>query len=220
MNLIANIRAIQRARLSARFGARLGTRACFRKPLPMWAERGVAALEFALTLPIWITMLLGVSDGTYSLLVHEKADRIAYTVTDIVTQYQTITKTQLADVVQAAQQLMNPFNFSTNGVVIITSVYKSASVAYPTICWQYTGGGSISRSSKVGASNGATSCTSGAQAVLPNGLTINDNENVVISEVYYQFVPMFLSAGLFTNSDIYRVAVYKPRLSPLITPPT
>ena len=55
------------------------------------ARRGLAATEFALTLPIWVTMLLGATDGAYCLLVNEKADRIAFTVADIVSQYQGIT---------------------------------------------------------------------------------------------------------------------------------
>ena len=202
MNLMANIRARRRRQTGK------------------WSERGVAAVEFALTLPIWITIMLGVSDGTFYMVVNEKVDRISYSVTDIVTQYQTINKSQLADIVQAAQQLMQPLTFGANGVLVITSVYKSPSKSYPTICWQYTGGGTLTRASKIGTSNGNASCASGAQATLPNGLTLNDNDNIVITEVYYTFNPLFLSDSLFPGKDIYRVAVYKPRLSPLITPPT
>ena len=87
-------------------------------------RRGIAAIEFALTLPIWITLLLGASDGVYYMLVSEKSDRVAYTVTDIVTQYQIITLANLNDIVQAAGQLMQPYAFGNKGVVLITSVYK------------------------------------------------------------------------------------------------
>ncbi len=34
-----------------------------------------------------------------------------------------------------------------------------------------------------------------APLTLPNGLTMNDNDNVIISEVYYSFTPMFLQCG-------------------------
>ena len=60
----------------------------------------------------------------------------------------------------------------------------------------------------------------GGNAVLPNGLTLNDNDNVIISEVYYNFTPMFISTGLFPATLVYRVGVYKPRLSQLITVPS
>jgi hypothetical protein len=190
------------------------------------SRRGVAAVEFALTLPIWITLLLGAGDGTYCMLVNERADRIAYSITDIVTQYQTITQANLADISQAAGQLMQPLPFDQNGILIVTSVYQAPGQR-PTICWQYTSttrptGGSNPPLpiSKVGTANGNANCAQGTLATLPNGLILNDNDNVVISEVYYTFTPMFLSTGLFPGGDIYRVAVYKPRLSPLITIPS
>ena len=174
-------------------------------------RRGVAALEFALTLPIWVTLLLGVGDGAYCLIVNERTDRIAYSVTDIVTQYQTITIANLNDIVDAASQLMQPLTFGSNGVVIVTSIYKPAGQnAY--ICWQYTGGGSLVDASKIG--------SVGAAPTLPNGLVLNDNDNVIISEVYYNYTPLFINAGIFTANTIYRIAVYKPRLSPLITSPS
>lgn len=177
------------------------------------ARRGVAAVEFALTLPIWIMLLLGVGDGAYFLLVNEKVDRIAYTVTDIVTQYQTITKANLNDISLAASQLMQPISFSGgNGVVIISSIYQPATGS-PVVEWQYMyPNNQSSQTSKVGSVNGT--------AILPNGLTLNANDNVIVSEVYYQFTPIFGYKSMFTAGSIYRTAVYKPRLSPLTTPPT
>lgn len=189
-------------------------------------RRGVAAVEFALTLPIWITLLLGMSDGAYCMLVNERVDRISYSVTDIVTQYQTISQANLADISQAAGQIMQPLSFDQNGVLIVTSVYQAAG-QLPRICWQYTSttrptGGAKPPipTSKIGVANGNSDCTKGTLATLPNGLTLNDNDNVIISEVYYTFTPMFITEALFTAGDIYRSAVYKPRLSPLITIPS
>lgn len=190
------------------------------------ARRGVAAVEFALTLPVWIAMLLGASDGAYCMIVHERIDRISYTITDIVTQYQTITVANLADIAQAAGQLMQPLSFEQNGVLIVSSVYKPTGGS-ARICWQYA---STTRPSggqnpplpvsKIGQANGNTDCTKGSLATLPTGLVLNDNDNVIISEVYYKFTPLFLNAHIFTKGDIYRSAVYKPRLSPLITVPS
>jgi hypothetical protein len=193
MNLTAKIFRCRLGALSARF------------------RRGVAAVEFALTLPIWLTLFLGMTDGAYCLIINERTDRIAYTVTDIVTQYQTVTIANLNDITQAATQLMEPFVFGSNGVVIVTSVYKPAG-QNPKICWQYTGGGTASLGSQIGSVGGTPA--------LPNGLTLNDNDNVIISEVYYNFTPMFINEGLLSANTVYRTAVYKPRLSPLITPPT
>ncbi|MER2519495.1 MAG: hypothetical protein ABTQ34_02270 [Bdellovibrionales bacterium] len=170
----------------------------------------MAALEFALTLPLWITMLLGVADGTYCLLINEKTDRIAYSVTDIATQYKSLSLAQLNDIILAASELMKPFPFDNKGLVIVSSIYKPAGEsAY--ICWQYSGGGTLVQSSKIG--------TTGGVPTLPAGLTLNDYDNVLVSEVYYDFSPIFTGSGLFSSGVVYRTAIYKPRLSPLCNTP-
>jgi Flp pilus assembly protein TadG len=199
-----------------------------------YARRGIAAVELALTLPIWITLFLGMSDGCYYLLVNEKTDRIAYTVTDIVTQYQAITLANLNDIVLAGGQLMQPLPATTtaaNGTqtslltIIVSSIYQP-STGNPIVCWQYSGKlvtSGQSSGSKIGSPGGSSTCASGGTATLPGGLTLNAGDNVIITEVYYNFTPLFLTAGTFdafTATNIYRFAVYKPRLSPLVTSPT
>ncbi len=174
-------------------------------------EKGAVAIEFALSLPIWLVLLIGAADATYLMIVSQRVDRITYSVTDIVTQSETLKITDLQNILLAAGQLMQPFEFGADGVVIVTSLYKPSGQPVQ-ISWQYVGGGTLPRASKIG--------TPGQLPVMPNGLTLNDNENVIVSEVYYDFDPMFINAGVLAKGDVYRTAVYKPRLSPLITPPT
>lgn len=172
---------------------------------------GSAAVEFALTLPIWVLLLLGTTDVAYMMLLSQRVDRVAYSVTDIVTQSEVITNADLTNIFLAAGQLMQPFDFGADGTVIVTSLYKPAGQPVK-ISWQRSGGGTLTRTSKIG--------TPGHTPVMPGGLTLNDTENVIVAEVYYVFRPMFINAHLLNVQDIYRFAVYKPRLSPLITPPT
>ncbi len=181
------------------------------KSLSNRARRGLAAVEFALTMPIWMALVLGSADAGFFLLVNERCDRIAYSVTDIVTQYQTVTLANLSDIVKAAGQLMNPIPFTSNGIVIVTSVFQPTTGS-PVVKWQYAGGGTLTKTSQIG--------TTGGAATLPNGLVLNANDNVIISEVYYNYTPLFVNAGYFHAGSVYRVAIYKPRLSPLVTPPT
>ena len=185
---------------------------------PLWQrfhfaaqQKGAVAVEFALTLPIWILLLLGSTDAAHMMILTQRIDRIAYSVTDIVTQSETVTINDLDNILLAAAQLMNPFPFGADGVVIISSIYKESGQPLK-ITWQYTGGGTLARGSKIGSAGGFPT--------LPSGLTINNNENIIISEVYYYYRPVFFNAGIFSEGDVYRIAVYKPRLSPLITPPT
>lgn len=174
------------------------------------AERGVAAVELALVFPILLILLLGGLDMTRYMLYHQKTERITFTVADLVTQSQSVTKVQMDDIVLAAGQIMQPFTFGANGVVIVSSIYKDPAQIYPTIRWQYTGGGSLARTSKIGILNGTPK--------LPAGLTLNDKDNVIIAETYLRFSPAF-NSGYTPVSDIYKIAVYKPRLGALLSLP-
>lgn len=173
-------------------------------------QRGVAAVELALVFPILLVLFLGGMDMTRYLLYHQKVERITFSIADIVSQSSSITKVQMNDIVLAAGQIMQPFNFGAYGVVIVSSVYKDPAQAYPSIRWQYTGGGTLARTSKIGIVNGTPS--------LPNGLTLNDKDNVIITETYYVFSPTF-NSGVVPAGDLYKVSVYKPRLGALLSLP-
>lgn len=174
-------------------------------------NQGVAAIEFALAIPVLMTMFFGVFELNRYLLINQKADRIAYTVTDVVAQSNNVTTGQLDVVLNAATQIMLPFEFSNDGVVVISSVYKQDEDSEPETRWQYTGGGTIIRTSRIGNVN--------EDANLPGGLELNSRDNVIISEVYYRYTPIF-GMGIVDAQDVYKTVIFKPRLGALTTPPT
>ncbi len=171
---------------------------------------GVAAIEFALVLPLLLLLFLGGFEVSRFLLIHQKADRVAYTITDVVTQSTSITRNQLEQILHAATQIMQPFEFADSGIVIISSIYQDNNSPTPIIRWQYSGGGKLSRNSKIGRNNGSAS--------LPNNLTLNNNENVIISEVFFTYTPIF-PLEILPAVEIYKAITFKPRLGVLTTPP-
>jgi hypothetical protein len=78
------------------------------------------------------------------------------------------------------------------------------------VSWRYTGGGSLTAASNLGAL--------GTTPSMPAGFTFEERENVIAAEVFYQFSPL-ISNQFFGTTTIYRVAFYKPRLGALIVPP-
>lgn len=172
-------------------------------------SRGVAAIEFALILPLLITLSLGGFEISRLLLIHQKADRIAYTVTDVVTQSTSLSQAQLDEILTVAAQIMNPQPFAQDGTIILSSVYKQGT-NQPTIRWQYQGGGNLARSSAIG--------NTGNQANLNPPITLEDKDNIIISEVYFEYQPLF-TLGFFAPMEIYKTVIFKPRLGVLTTPP-
>lgn len=175
------------------------------------SERGLAAVEFALAAPLIILLCLGGFELSRYTLLNQKIEKIAFTVADVTSQNETLTNSQIQDIFEAAGQIADPFDFNTNGLAIVTSVYQAVGDEYPEVNWQRCGGGSGTFTSDIG--------SEGLTATMPNGLELNERDNVIISEVYYAYEPMF-TLGLFEAKNIYKTTIFKPRLGDLTTSPT
>lgn len=171
------------------------------------SEDGVAYVEFAVSLPFLLSLVMGSVEMTRYIIIAQKVEKSSFTISDVVAQSETMTVTQLNQLITAVGEVMEPYSFGTNGYVIISSVTKTGANA-PTINWQYTGGGTWTKPSQVG--------SPGMVATLPNGLTLNDRDTVIVAEVYYDFNPI-LTSSVITGQELYRVAVFKPRLGDLQT---
>lgn len=176
-----------------------------------WCARGVAAVEFALVAPFMIFLLLGGYQMNTYFMVHQKVEKIAYTVADVTAQETTITAAQLDLILDSAAKIMEPYTFGVDGVVIISSIYKETDTSEPTVRWQYVGGGTLSRVSLIGAAN--------TVAALPAGLELNAKEDIIVAEVFYRNTLSMSQIFSEDQEDIYKYAIYKPRLGDLLTAP-
>ena len=173
-------------------------------------ERGVSAIEFALLAPVLVILFIGCIEVTFKIWSTQKAEKLSVTLADVVAQSQTVTQSDLTKLTGAVNKIMDPFPFGTNGVVIISSVYRAAGQTAVKVNWQYKTTGSMSVISKIG--------TAGQDANLPTGLTLNEKENVIVAEVFYKYEP--IAPGIMFSEDvIYRRAFFKPRLGALTNPP-
>lgn len=175
-------------------------------------QSGVAYLEFALTIPVLLSLLLGGVEMTRYILMTQKVEKIAITIPDVVSQGSTISTAELDNIILAAAQIMQPYEFGARGYVIITSVKQTGNYSAanpPRVNWQYRGGGSWLQNSRVG--------SPGTSASLPNNITLFDKENVIVTEVFYNFSPLLVGNGIVSNSSLYRSGVFKPRLGDLST---
>jgi len=170
------------------------------------SECGVAAVEFALGLPLLILLLFGSVEVTRSVLITQKLERVSATLSDVVSQSQSATSTQLGQIITAAGQLMLPYDFASDGYAIISSVSKTGTNA-PVINWQYKSAGTI-QTSHIGVSGGV--------ATMPANFTMVDKDTVIVTEVFFNYRPLFASI-IYNNGQLYRYSIYKPRLGNLTT---
>ena len=172
-----------------------------------FCDRGNVVVEFALALPVLLLMLLASAELGRYVLLNQKIDRVAITMSDLVARAETISETELDDIFNAAAHVAEPFDLSSSGRVVISSVTNDDGDG-ATIAWQRSGGGSFIKASEVG--------TEGASADLPADFDVREGETAIISEVFFDFEP-FLSELIVSPRVIYRRAHHRPRLGTLNT---
>lgn len=170
-------------------------------------ERGSVLIEAAVTLPILVAVIISLVDVGLYILAHQKSQRAATTVGDLVARLNTVSTSTVTNVIDAADHVMSPFNFASNGGVIVTSVSKAPGES-ARVDWQIAEVGASGMSSHVGAPGGT--------ATLGNGMTLLDGENVIITEVEFDFEFLF-AEFLDPGTNIYHDSVFRPRGDPLST---
>ncbi|MEM8947830.1 MAG: TadE/TadG family type IV pilus assembly protein [Pseudomonadota bacterium] len=168
-------------------------------------DRGNVVVEFALALPVLLLMLLASAELGRYVLLNQKIDRVAITMSDLVARAETISETELDDIFNAAAHVAEPFDLSSSGRVVISSVTNDDGEG-ATIAWQRSGAGSFLKASEVG--------TEGESADLPADFDVREGETAIISEVFFDFEP-FLSELIVSPRVIYRRAHHRPRLGTL-----
>jgi len=175
--------------------------------------RGVAAIEFALMLPMLIALLIGSVEVTFKIWSTQKAEKLAVTISDIVAQATAVKEEDLVSLTDAVDKIMDPFPFGNNeGRIVISSIYVEQDETIATVNWQcfFPPTGGLNVNSAFGVLD--------ADADLPTGFTLAPRDNVIVAEVFYRYHP--IAPGLlFDESTVYRRALFKPRLGTLISNP-
>lgn len=158
----------QLARLSRRFVA---------------ARRGVAAIEFAMVLPVLAILFLATFDGGRALAIYMKVRAATYTVDAVTNQYPSISSAQMSDIVGATAKVLSPY--SSAPLVVTISQIQVNSKSSAVIAWSYSLNGSA---------------LSGSVTVPTSLATCGSYPCYLIyGQVSYIFTPMF---GFFTTSTV------------------
>lgn len=183
----------------------------------MRCQRGLAALEFALLLPLLLLLFLGTAEMARFMILQQKLDKIAYAMADFVTQGDTVSRADLNRFTAAIPQIMSPFPAP---VIPVVFTYVSYSDTSPTPCQGVTAPCVVWKYAPVAGGRSVTGSPGGVTA-LPGGMQPQFRQRYLAAEITYAYRPVLPYTGRLISTlrpqDIYRYAVFKPRTSTLGT---
>ncbi len=116
----------------------------FTRPLKLLADRrGVAAVEFALIVPVVVFVLIAFIEVSARARASEGADRFAKNVADLITREASITTESLRSIRDIAPLMITPSGDAKSLTLDVTSIGFEKNNNAPVIRWRRTSNGAL-----------------------------------------------------------------------------
>jgi Flp pilus assembly protein TadG len=150
------------------------------------STRAVAAIEFAMIMPVLLILFLSSFDAGNAIAIYMKVRAATYTLAAITNQYgdgsavSAISNTDMTAITGATGAVLAPY--SNTPTVIVISQIKATSASQAVVSWSYTVNG--------------TALTQGSTFTLPLNFAQNSCNGtypcyVILAAVSYTYTPMF-----------------------------
>lgn len=176
-------------------------------------KRGVATLEFALTTPFIMLLMLASTDLTIFMRTKARLEQTATELALVVTQYTKLYDGDFTGLFNAAQTLANSTPVTgLSGTTIITGIVTDNN-DHQTIAWQ--------KRSSLATAASRFGTAAGSTPTLPNGYLMPKNSTLIAVEVFTTTSPWVLSTSLMggagTPTSLRSYALFESRLGSLST---
>lgn len=161
-------------------------------------QRGVAAVEFALILPVMVLLYVGVVDMTYAVTANRKVAQVTSAVADLTAQAGMIDDAGVQAMFAASTDIMRPLPGAGLAVAITSIDFDAQNPPRARVGWSDARG----RAPRT------------APPTLPAGIAL-PNTSIIFVEVSYNFqtpARFFLPGGETYNSQFY----LRPRVGPTV----
>jgi Flp pilus assembly protein TadG len=168
----------------------------FRRPrLFVGNRRGMAAVEFALLLPIMIPLYLGAIEFAQGFDMSRKVTLIAAAVANITAQNTNLSTTAMSNILNASTSIIAPY--STSGLAVTVSCLSIDSNSVVAVDWSATLNG--------------TARAVGSKITIPSAFLV-PNSQLIFSEVSYPYKPSF-GYVLTGTLNLSRTTYNSPRIA-------
>jgi Flp pilus assembly protein TadG len=161
------------------------------------AKDGLAAVEFALLLPVLILLFFGVVEVSLALTCRADVTNVASTVADLIAQESSVTTSDMTNVFSAANAILFPYATTPAQITVTSVIYNTAtnSLTSGKVAWSCTHGGTARAKDSI--------------VTLPNTL-MTANGSVIVSEITYNYTSP--TTRVITGTKVMSNTFYtKPR---------
>jgi Flp pilus assembly protein TadG len=167
---------------------------------------GLAAVEFAMIVPLMLVLFFGVYELSSGVAVNRKVTLMARTLSDLTSQNTTVTDAQLTNFFNASKAILTPYASAPVNATI-SELYVDPSTKEARVQW----------------SKGAAARATGTPVAIPAALKVGDTY-LIFSEVSYSYIPgtaWFIEKGgielkdsTYTRPRQSKCVDYPPPLTP------
>ena len=172
-------------------------------------RRAVSAVEFALLLPVMLTLFIAGNELSQALTIYRKVSHTGSALGDLVSQVSTISTAEMTNILAASTAIMTPY--SASGVKIVVSAVNYTTASGFKTAWS------------VGQNTTAWTTNSAPPITIPSGL-VSNGQQLVVTRVQYTYTSTFstfmqdiLGGTSLTLAD---TAYLRPRVSTTIAYPS
>jgi Flp pilus assembly protein TadG len=178
---------------------RISHGACGRIAALVRNERGSAAVEFAVILPIMLTLFFGTIEFSSGIAVDRKVTLVARTLSDLVSQSSCVDDTMLTSFTNTGKAIMTPYS-TTPLNSTVTELFVDPATSTAKVQW----------------SKGSAPRGNGTTVSIPSALLINGTY-LIYSEVNYQYVPTIGYVMATSGVNLSDYTYTRPRLGLSVT---
>jgi Flp pilus assembly protein TadG len=148
--------------------------------------RGLAALEFAMLLPMMLTLFLGSVEVTSGVAIQRKVNITARSLADLSSQFTSIAASDMSNILNSSTDIIYPYAAANQQSVVSEVSVNAQGVA--TVVWSATLNG--------------TARTVGSVVTVPSNLAA-PNTYLLLGEASYNYAPSygFVVTGTLTLSS-------------------
>ncbi len=161
---------------------------------------GSSVVEFALLLPLMLTMYFGSIQVTDAISADRQVTLVASTAAEITSQYSSVATSDLTNILTVAAAVMAPFSVTSSNASVTLSFVCVDSTGKATILWSQSLYG--------------TQRTGTVTSLIPSGL-LTPGMPVIWGEATYSYRPT-IGWGLVGTVPMYDQLFTRPRQSPSI----